>query len=41
VLREAGFDTVSIDALLAAKAVQQGECDSPAMASERGGGVAQ
>jgi crotonobetainyl-CoA:carnitine CoA-transferase CaiB-like acyl-CoA transferase len=41
VLREAGFDTASIDALLAAKAAQQGECDSPTIALERIGGVAQ
>ncbi|POA35544.1 MULTISPECIES: CaiB/BaiF CoA-transferase family protein [unclassified Pseudomonas] len=41
VLREAGFDTASINALLAAKAVYQDTSDSPAMASAQSTGTAQ
>lgn len=41
VLREAGFNTASINALLAAKAVYQDTSDSPAMASAQSTGTAQ
>ncbi|MCX7081215.1 MAG: CoA transferase [Pseudomonas sp.] len=41
VLREAGFDAASINALLAAKAVYQDTNDSPAMASGQSIGTAQ
>lgn len=41
VLREAGFDAASINALLAAKAVYQDTNDSPAMASGQSTGTAQ